>query len=178
MGQDARFTATLVRKVLKIDDNGDVTWESRMNDGKVNIMGNDMEQPSDPSTKVYDKDGRPKGDRESMNDLEELLTLFASIRPPKEGIAAGKTFEYENKDHFSGSSEAKVVGDEAKDGHQCLKLEVTYNSASGEGKGTGNVFLDKATGIMVYYEAKFTNLAVAAGIVSDGTATAKLLDAK
>ena len=59
MGQDASFTGTMTRKVLKIDANGDVTWESSMPDGKVVVAGTEMEQAGPPSTSVVDKNGVP-----------------------------------------------------------------------------------------------------------------------
>lgn len=178
LGQDATFVGTLKRKLLKVDDNGDTTWESQMADAKVHIMGSDMDQPSEPSTAVYDKSGKPKGERKGANDLEEILSAMASVKIPAEGVAKDKVFQLDTTGYYKGKSECKIVGVEQYQGHECIKLDVNYTVASGEGSASGPVYLDKNTGILVGYDVKFSKVTVAAGIVTDGVATTKLLDPK
>ncbi|MBS1714376.1 MAG: hypothetical protein JST30_08575 [Armatimonadetes bacterium] len=169
MGQEGRFTGKLSRKILSVDDKGVMEIESKMVDGKVHIMDNDMDQPSEPSVSKVDADGEPVGDHpEPGSEIENVMSAFARVKWPKDGAAPGAKWTLAKA---KGKSEIEYVGPGKWNERDCLITTMTFQPEGSTGTSEGKVYLDAKTGVFVGYEVTFTGISVAQGITSDGAAT-------
>ncbi len=170
MGNDAKFTGSLVRKIIKLDPNGDQTWESQMTDAKLSFGGNESDQNSPATTTVIDKDGNPKEEKESSSDLEDTLGAYATFKSPVEGILIGQEFEVPKTKMHRGVGHAKLIGFDTWKERKCAKFSLEYAPDQSQGKSSGTVYLDKETGILVGFDFTFKAIEVFSGVVSDGDA--------
>jgi len=169
MGQEGRFTGKISRKVLSIDDKGVMEIESKMIDGKVHIMDNEMDQPSEPTVTKVDADGNVVGEQhEPGSEIESVMSAYARVKWPKEGAAPGQKWTVAK---IKGKSEVEYVGPGKWKDQDCLVTKMTFQPEGSEGKSEGKVYIDAKTGLFLGYEITFTGLAVAQGITSDGSAT-------
>jgi hypothetical protein len=175
MGQDAVFTGNLQRKVVEVQDNGDYSVETRIEEAKVSIMRGTQDQPSEPHVSKVHKDGSPVDPEPLKNELDEVLTAFFSAELPEKGAKSGGTWKLDSQGRVKGEGDVRLVGPVDWQRRKCLQLETTYKCAEPEGTAKGSVYLDRATGRLVGIDATFTKVKVAVGIESDGSVLLKPL---
>jgi hypothetical protein len=177
MGQDASFSGKLQRRTLSVDESGGAEMESRLLDGKVTVMGSEMEQTSEPSVYKLDKAGRTLDPSQPGSELEELLKAFLSVSLPQKGAKMGDSWSLDVPG-LKGKGEAKLVEATELEGKKSLRLSVEYKCASGSGSGAGSVHLSAEDGTLLNVDAKFAKVQPGPGIRSDGTVSVKLLERK
>ena len=168
-GQEATMTTKSYRKVTKLEANGDYEVESTLKDGKMVIMGTEMEQPPQSNLRHFDKNDLPVGKFETDNDLAEATMAYLLVRYPDEGAKAGDHWAFDVKSFTRGKGVVTMVGIGKKWERECIELKMTYTVASGHGDCDGSVFFDKTNGELLGYDMKFTKVTIAPGLESDGS---------
>lgn len=176
-GQDAKFTTKVTRTVVSVESNGNCEIESKNEGAKVTFGSSEQEQPNSAKTRKYGPDLKPLEKEEFNSGVDEMFSAFAAAELPTAGAKPGDKWKLTDKFGQLNKGECEFVGETKKLGRDCHEIKVTYAPADG-GTSEGRVFLSADNNLIVAMELTFKEVAVAQGIVSDGSATMDLLLAK
>jgi hypothetical protein len=157
LGQQVTLTATVLNKVLKVD-NEVYSVESSQVDGKINFGGNEMELPNMGSTTTkYKADGtvlEVQGEGVEMGGYR-MANLLSAIMPAK-NVKVGDTWTSEVKaDAKKGTVDVKGTykfdSVEKCEGHDAAKITYEMKESNSETPAvvTGTVWIELKSGNMV-----------------------------
>jgi hypothetical protein len=167
MGQPVDVTLVNQEKVVEVAEDGTVTLESSMVEGKAIFGGQEMDLPAGTvTTMVLAANGSVKDIRgdEISADIYRLSNL-SSFNIPTEAVKVGSKWKNELKaDTGKGfgavSSSYEIVGEEKIGKYDCFK--VMYKSAETEGGSPasmeGTIYVNKADATLIKGESKWANV--------------------
>lgn len=174
MQQEATFKGTAHQKVIKVEPDGSYEGESWLEKGVLHIMGSDQEQPEEHKVSKHLKGGQPVDKKEFESGIDELLSAFSSSRVPESGAKVGDKWEVQDWFGRLGKCEATFLGLLKVGGKECASIMVAYSPIEG-GSAEGKVYWGLESGDLVALDVRFSKVAIAQGIESDGTAKLTLI---
>lgn len=167
-GMQAAFTSTMIEKVLKIEDNGNIHTESSQTDTKIKIGADEMDAGNDgggAQTTISTPWGEVielKGDMVDANAYR--VANMNAIRVPDKVLNVGDTWENITKaDKKLGtvSATAKFKVEKAEKIGSFDTLCISYDFKESEGSepagSTGKVWINTADGSMVKLVGEWKN---------------------
>lgn len=171
MGMEATMSSTTSNKVIEVQDDGTIVMESTMGATVVQVMGDEMELPSMPTTRVtMGRNGEmisvSGGDPTMMEGYGRQANMNSFIWP--EGpVKIGDTWTHE----FKGNSETggvpatvtyKVLEETSVIGAKALAISLDFKeTGSGGGSVKGVIWIEIGTGIMLQTDVEMTNVTYA-----------------
>ena len=154
-------------KVLDIAEDGTITLEDTMTEGKVSFGGQEMDLPAQTGTKVTMKaNGEIKEIKgEEITEGSYRVQNLMGFVPPTEAVQVGSKWSKEvaaNKDTHAPAfkSEYSIVGEEKIDGFDTFKIQ--YKTAETEGSEPasmeGTIWIDKANCGLIKGSQKWVNV--------------------
>lgn len=184
-GTEAKLSGKMTAKILKVEDNGNVTLQESQNDLQVELNGQQVPVPDSVTVTVLHPDGtvaEVRGEN-SGPDAYRMATI-ETIKLPDFALENDKTwtadFPADSKTgvvHAKG--DYKVLGSETLHGVDSWKIQMKVAEVDGDAPASteGTVWMSKKDASLVKMTGKGTNLPVpgAPGPVS-GTETIEMVD--
>lgn len=171
MGTEASMNGTTTSKVIEVQDDGSIVMESSMGSMVIQVMGEEMELPAMPATRLtLSRNGElitvSGGDPAMMEGFGRQANMNTFIWP--EGpVKIGDTWTHE----FKANSETggvpatvtyKVLEETSVIGANALAISVDFKeTASGGGSMKGVIWMEIGTGIMLQTDVEMTNVTYA-----------------
>lgn len=183
-GTEAKVTGKITQKVIKVEDNGNITIQETQSDMQIEFNGQQMQGPESVAVSVIKPDGTVAEVRgENAGPDAYRLATIETIKLPDFALANDKTwtadFPADSKTgvvHSKG--EYKVLGSETLHGVDAWKIQMKVGELDGDNPASteGTTWISKKDGSLVKMEGKGKNLPIAGapGPVS-GTETIELV---
>lgn len=163
-GQSATVTFTTTDKVVKVEDNGNISTESKQENMKVSFGGQEMTPEDQPArTSVTKPNGaivEIKGD--GVDSSAYRFSNMSSVQAPENPVKVGDKWTYEIKaDAKTGAVAAKgdgeVLAEEKVGDIDCLKVKWSYKETEGADAASseGTAWISKKDGSLVKATGKF-----------------------
>lgn len=161
-GTPIKVTATSIDKVIKIDENGNITTESTQTNMKIKFGDQEFDQESD-SPRVYVS--KPNGEiveikGDGVDNGYWRMANMNVFRMPDKPVKVGDKWTFEiAKDSKTGAVAAKheyeVLGVEKVGRFECLKIKNTFKETEGSepASSTATLWVDLVDGSLVKAEA-------------------------
>src|SRR5579862_1035268 len=182
-GTDAKISGKMVQKVIKVDDNGNITLKDTET-MKIEISGAEIPPQESVTTTVVKPDGTVaeiRGERATPEAYR--IATIETIQFPAFALAVDKAWTHEfpadaKTGVIKAKGEYKVLGSETLHGVDSWKISMKVVELSGDTPaGTeGTAWISKKDGSLVKMDGKATNLPVpeAPGGIVSGTETLEL----
>jgi hypothetical protein len=184
---DAKISGKMVQKVLKVEDNGNITYQETQN-LTIEFGGQELPPQESVSVSVIKPDGTLVELRGSETSaMAYRMATISVVKLPDFALANDKTWTYDfPADSKTGvvktKGDYKVLGSETLHGVDAWKLHMTVTEQEGDAPAStdGTVWLSKKDGSLVKMDGKVTNLPVpnAPGPVSGTQVVELATDAK
>lgn len=163
MGAPAKFSATLVEKVLKVEENGDILLEQSTSDAKVSLGGNDRPMADSVSTSKYRANGEVlEINSPEANDANLRREFLNSMIMPDEPIKTGTKWTREYKasklnGNTPGKGEYECLGPQKVGDAEAIAVKYTYAETSGDAPASaaGTVWISPKDGSMLKAEISY-----------------------
>lgn len=168
-GMDVKVSGNIKHKILKVEDNGNITTEESQSGLKIDFGGQTIDAPDSPATvSVLRSDGTLVEIRgAAAGGPEYRLANLDIIKFPDFALEKDKTWEYDVKaDEKTGAvkmhADYKVLGDEKVGGVDCWKISLKSKELTGDQPASvdATVWLGKADALLIKYQAKGVNLPI------------------
>lgn len=176
-GSPLKFKATVVDKVVKLNDDGSLQVETQQTDPKVVLDGNEMDAPSELGTVTTNTISTAgtvldmQGDMVSADAFRMAKLEFVAW--PQQPVGIGDTWSVELKgDEEKGTVPVKlsyeVLGTETVGKRTAVRIKYTSEETEGSdpAKTEGTVWVDVATGLLIRREAMWTNVPIVGQLIS------------
>lgn len=163
-GQAATISFTTVDKVTKVEDNGNISTESKQENMKISFGGQEMTPEDRPgsttTTKASGEIVEIKGDGVDGNAYR--FGNMSGIRAPEKPVAVGDKWSYEIKADAktgaaAGKGEGEVLAQEKVGDYDCLKVKWNYKETEGADAASseGTAWINTKDGSVVKAVGKF-----------------------
>mgnify|MGYP000073677135 CR=1 FL=1 len=157
-GQSMQMTLFFTQKVLKVQQKGLLTIETRFDSGSLKTNGASAPMPMmPPDVSTY----RPNGQRVKAGQVVSPIGQFTEIGYPEKPVKVGYTWSERQKSPDGSAIEAeyKIVGRERVRNRETLKIAVTVRDVSDSNNPltimSGHQWVDLNGGILVKLDAQF-----------------------
>ncbi|MEI7986138.1 MAG: hypothetical protein WCI55_10960 [Armatimonadota bacterium] len=166
-GMEISLSMVNVSKVREVSEDGTVTLEDSMTDGKVVFGGQEMEIPSQAGTVIVMK---PNGEikeikGEEINETTYRVQNLMAFVPPTEAVQVGSKWSKDvaaNKDTKAPAYKCNytILAEEKIDGTDTFKIQYKNVEAEGSEPASmeGTVWIDKANCGLVKAAVKWANV--------------------
>lgn len=160
-GTPIKVTATSIDKVIKVEDNGNITTESTQTNMKIKFGDQEFDQDSE-SPRVYVT--KPTGELieikgDGVDNGYWRMANMNVLRMPDKPVKVGDKWTFEiAKDAKTGAVAAKheyeVLGVEKVGRYECLKIKHTFKETEGSepASANGTLWVDLSDGSLVKAE--------------------------
>ena len=186
-GTEAKLNGTMTQKVIKVEDNGNITMQDTES-MKIEVSGQELPSQDAITTTVYKPDGtviEVRGEESGPNAYR--IATIETINLPDFALAVDKTWTHDfPADAKTGvihsKGEYKVLASETLHGVDSWKLSTKVTELSGDTPASteGTAWISKKDGSLVKMDGKATNLPVpqAPGGIVSGTEVIELAPSK
>ncbi|GBC94117.1 hypothetical protein HRbin15_02625 [bacterium HR15] len=157
-GQSVQMTAFLTQKVLKVQPNGLLTIETRIDSGTMKMNGASMAMPSmPPFVRTY----RPNGQSVQAGRTANPIGEITEVGYPNKPIKIGDTWSDRQATRNGSALEAQfqLVGKERVRNRETLKIAVTIRDVSDPNNPvtmmSGHQWVDLNNGVPVKVDMQF-----------------------
>lgn len=157
-GQSMQMSLFMTQKVLKVQKNGLLTIETRLDSGTLKANGASMAMPATPpDISTY----RPNGQRVQKGRVASPIGQFTEVGYPDKPIKIGASWSDRQTARDGSAIEAnfKLVGKERVRNRETLKIAITIRDVSNPNNPfvimSGYQWVDLRNGIPVKLDAQF-----------------------
>lgn len=164
-GQAAQVTFSTVDKVTKVEDNGNISTESKQENMKVSFGGQEMSPEDQPArttiTKSTGEIVEIKG--EMVDGSAYRFSNMNIVKAPEAPVKVGDKWSYEVKADsktgaVAGKADYEVLAAEKVGDRDTVKIKWTYKETEGADAASseGTVWMDAKDGAVVKASGSFT----------------------
>ncbi len=183
-GQSVGISATVIEKVVKVDEDGSVTLSQTQENTKISVGGQEMEPPAQEASTEVRKASGELIETKGGQDVETSFRTgqLSNLVVPGKAIKVGDSWEHVVKaDAKKGSVDAKMtyklLAEEKMGKFDCFKIKMNGIETGGTTPAAmeSTAWVSKDALVMVKVESKWINVPIAGAGAVNGNIKLELL---